>query len=396
MAAPGSAADSLLRPDDKVIVFSLDAEPATDQDQANDRQKILEPLLNQVREMATAEHPAQVISVGGHVRFPGSYPLDTRMRVSDLIRAAGQLRESAYTLTAELTRRHAGEAQAIDHVNVDLAAVLAGEPESDLILQPYDILSIRELPNWREREYMDVQGEVLFPGRYPISQGETLRDIVQRAGGLTRFANAEGAVFVREALRERERKQFNQMADNLERELAGFGMQQAQMHPDQQQAYQFTRQLVQRLRQTEAVGRLVIDLPMLLTNEDKSRGMKVLDGDGLYIPRQHDEVSVVGEVFFPTSHLYQQKQSRDDYIGKSGGLMANADGKRIYVVRANGSVDAGKQGFWSHKQKIKAGDTIVVPLNADRVNPIRLWTDVSQILYQLAITAASLQTVGVF
>jgi len=404
MAEPGGESDTLLRPDDRVIVFSLEPDPeSTAEDEEgrltdDGRQKVLGPLLNSVRELATAEHPAQVVGVGGHVRFPGSYPLDRQMRVSDLIRAAGKLRESAYTLKAELTRRQLdnGQTQNIRHISVDLSAVLAGQVDADVILQPYDYLSVREIPQWREQEYMDVRGEVLFPGRYPIRQGETLADIVQRAGGLTRHAFIEGAVFVRKKLRERESEQLSRMADNLERELAGFGLKQAQMQPEQQQAYQFAQQLVSRIRHTKAVGRLVIDLEKVLQREDSQGGLAVVDGDALYIPTRHEEVTVMGEVFFPTSHLFQKGKSRGDYIGRSGGLTANADDKRIYVVRANGSVESGKRGFWSRKPKIKAGDTIIVPLDADRVNPIRLWTDVTQILYQLSLTAASMRTLGVF
>jgi len=257
-------------------------------------------------------------------------------------------------------------------------------------------LSISEIPQWREHEYMDLRGEVLFPGRYPIRQGETLAEIIQRAGGLTSNAAVDGAVFIREKLRQRESEQLDRMADSLERELAGFGLKQAQMRPEQQQAYQIAQQLVERLRQTKAVGRLVIDLGKVMDRKDGQGGLSVVDGDVLYVPAHHDEVTVMGEVFFPTSHLFQQGLSRDDYIGRSGGLTANADGKRIYVVRSNGAVESGKRGFWSRKPKMRAGDTVVVPLDADRVNPIRLWTDVTQIMYQLAIAAASMKTLGVF
>ena len=133
-----------------------------------------------------------------------------------------------------------------------------------------------------------------------------------------------------------------------------------------------------------------------MAGKGEAGDLRVADGDELFVPSQHDEVTVVGEVFFPTSHLFHKTQSRDDYIDMSGGLTANADGKRVYVVHANGEVESGRRGFWSRKQTIMAGDTIVVPLNADRVNPIRLWTDVTQIMYQLALSAATLKTLGAF
>ena len=403
MKVPGSDDDLLLQPDDKVIVFSLesvtdDAGEAVRQQHETQRQSVLKPLLDQVRELATHDRPAGIVGVGGMVRFPGDYPLNREMRVSDLLRAAGHLRESAYSLGAELTRQQINDSQvrSIKHIDIDLAAILAGQVDADLVLHSYDFLSIREIPQWREQEIIDIQGEVMFPGRYSIRQGETLADILERAGGLTTHAFAKGAVFSRKQLQERERDHLNRMADNLERELAGFGLQQAQMHPEQQQSYHFAQQLVARLRETEAIGRLVINLDEIILRNDKQTGLQVVDGDRLFIPPQRNEVTVIGEVFFPTSHIFKAKQSGKNYIHNSGGYTASADAKRSYVIRANGSVEPLGKGFWSRSAKMEAGDTIVVPLDADRVNPVRLWTDVTQILYQLSIAAASMKTLGVF
>jgi protein involved in polysaccharide export with SLBB domain len=109
------------------------------------------------------------------------------------------------------------------------------------------------------------------------------------------------------------------------------------------------------------------------------------------------EVTVTGEVFYPTSHLYTKGYDRDRYIGMSGGPTQKADTRRVYVIRADGSVESG--GNWlaeTAREDISPGDTIVVPLDVDRVRPITLWTNVSQIIYQLAIAAASAHAVGVF
>ena len=386
-ARPGGKADTRLMPEDEIIIFSLD----------EDRHKILDPLVDALRLHAVNGKQAPIVNIGGQVRFPGSYPLDPDMHVTDLLRAGGHLKESAYTLEAELTRRDfdEGELRTTEHVDVDLAAVLAGDRSKDLRLQPYDVLTIREKPHWREQQYVEIQGEVRFPGNYPIRSGETLRNLIDRAGGFSNEAFITGAVFEREQLREREQKQLNNMADNLERELASLTLERIESNPEQQQAQSFVRQLVTRLRESKAVGRLVINLQDII--QGKAEDIVLRDGDKLYIPPEMDEVSVVGEVFFPTSHRYQSSLSRDDYIQQSGGVTANSDSKRIYIVRADGQVSANTGGRWSHdQQKIHPGDTIVVPLNADRVRPIKLWTDVTQILYQLSLTAASLRTVGVF
>jgi len=121
------------------------------------------------------------------------------------------------------------------------------------------------------------------------------------------------------------------------------------------------------------------------------------DGDQLYIPPVTQEVTVTGEVFYPTSHLYTRGFDRDRYVKLSGGLTRKADARRIYVVRADGSVESGESWFDNiGRDAIRPGDTIVVPLNVDRVRPITLWSNISQIVYQLAIVAASANAVGVF
>jgi hypothetical protein len=95
--------------------------------------------------------------------------------------------------------------------------------------------------------------------------------------------------------------------------------------------------------------------------------------------------------------LYAKGFDRDRYINMSGGLTSKADTERIYVIRADGSVESGKSWFQGiDGENIRPGDTIVVPLDVDRVRPINLWTNVSQIIYQLAIAAASAHAVGVF
>jgi hypothetical protein len=87
--------------------------------------------------------------------------------------------------------------------------------------------------------------------------------------------------------------------------------------------------------------------------------------------------------------------SRDEYINLSGGLTRRADKKLIYVVRANGAVVAGNRSRWlgrSGRVDIRPGDTIVVPLDTDRIRPLTFWGNVTQILYQGAIAVAAVKT----
>ena len=105
-------------------------------------------------------------------------------------------------------------------------------------------------------------------------------------------------------------------------------------------------------------------------------------------------MTVLGEVQYATSHLFDPGRGRDTYIGLSGGLTPNADSKRIYVVRANGAVVASSGSRWfsrGNRVDMRPGDTVVVPLDADRLNPIVAWTNVTSILSNLAIAVAALQ-----
>ena len=252
------------------------------------------------------------------------------------------------------------------------------------------------MPEWRDLETVDLVGEVRFPGRYPVRRGETLRSVIERAGGLTDLAFVEGSVFLRRDLKEREQKQLQVLADRLQRELASMSLQQSQESDDATQAMTAGRALLADLQGTEAVGRLVIQLDRLMAGAPGSPDDVVLrDGDRLVIPRITQEVTVLGEVQSPTSHLYQANLSRKDYIARSGGTTQRADERRIYVVRANGAVEAGSSSNWFSSGsgvEIRPGDTVVVPLDAQRMRPLTVWTSVTQILFNIAIAVAAVNS----
>jgi protein involved in polysaccharide export with SLBB domain len=119
------------------------------------------------------------------------------------------------------------------------------------------------------------------------------------------------------------------------------------------------------------------------------------DGDRLIIPKMKQEVTVIGEVQTTTSHFFQPRLTRDDYISLSGGFTRKADKGRVYVVRADGSVIASEGMGWFRRSAnvaIKPGDTIVVPLDTERMPALPLWQAVTSIIYNLAIAAAAVNS----
>jgi polysaccharide biosynthesis/export protein len=385
---PGSAKDIVLMPRDRIIVF----------DQESGREQLMAPLLDEMRRQSRIDAPSEVVRIDGRVKARGDYPLEPGMHVSDLLRAGGGLQDAAYGAMAELTRYRIGDdARRTQLIDIDLAAVLKGDASADVLLQPFDFLNVKEVPEWSEQDQVTLVGEVRFPGIYPIQRGETLRSVLERAGGLTKLAFPEGSVFTRQELQVREQEQLDRLAERLQSDLAAAALSAAAANQGQAgQALTVGQSLLTQLKSTKAVGRLVIDLGRVIESPVGSENDVVLrEGDRLLIPKQKQEVTVIGEVQNTTSHFYRQNYSRDDYIGLSGGVTRKADKGRIYVVRADGSVVSSENSGWfrrSGQVAMRPGDTVVVPLDTERMPALPLWQAVTSILYNLAIAAAAVNS----
>jgi protein involved in polysaccharide export with SLBB domain len=334
------------------------------------------------------------VHVDGRVKVPGDYPLESGMRVSDLIRAGGSLLPSAYSGRAELSRYTVvnGEQRRTQVLPVDLYAVMRGDRNADLQLQPFDRLSVQQLSDWTEQSQVTLIGEVRFPGVYAIRRGETLRSVIERAGGLTDLAFPEGAVFTRQELKQEEQDQLDQLAVRMRMSIAETALMATRAGiGGSENAIGIGQAILSQLQATQAIGRLVIDLESAIhARSGSSDDIMLRDGDQLIVPRNRQEVMVLGEVQDATSHLFHPGLSRDDYIDQSGGLTRQADRREIYIVRADGSVATGNQGWFrdGDSSRIHPGDAIVVPLNTVKLPALTLWQSASTILYNIAIAAA--------
>jgi polysaccharide export outer membrane protein len=377
---------------DTVYVFNLDT----------GREQLMEPIIDELKAQAEPNTALPVVRVGGQVRAEGEYPLEAGMRVSDLLRAGGGLSEAAYGTDAELTRYAVvnGEYRETALTTIDLAGLRRGDPTADIVLRPYDYLNVKEVSRWRGEETVTIRGEVLFPGTYSLRRGEKLSSVLMRAGGLTDLAFPEGSVFTRVELRERETEQLEVLARRIERDLAAISISE----PNASETITTGQSLITQLRGAVATGRLVIRLDEIVRanaqeNAQESIGAPVQgdivlkDGDELVVPDEQQEVTVLGEVQYATSHVFERGLTRAEYIDKSGGTTQRADAKRIYVVRANGEVVAQSGGRWFVRDSgsgIRPGDTIVVPLDVDQ--PLARWSAITQIVYNLAIAAAAVNS----
>ncbi len=388
IARPNTNDDPPLKEFDEVLVFSLVTSDLTDADADADasRQALLMPVIDKLSSQARQGEPVQTISVSGAVRAPGTYPLLSGATVETLINAAGGLTDSAFLESAELRRlTEASDGQVIaDYRDVSLAS---GRSGSQIALASRDHLTIRNIPDWSPTDSITVAGEVKFPGEYRIRKGETLSDVIDRAGGFTDNASPESAVFTREAVAALESERAAQFAQDIQTSFAT----RLLTEETTTQGMAEISQIVSSLQAVEGAGRLLIDLPAAMSG-DLNADLEVEDGDRIMIPVLSNTVSVVGEVKRQGTHSFQGELSLDDYIDLSAGLTRRADNGGIYIVKANGSVVTLERNLWrftGNNSSLDPGDTIVVPINTQYKESLASWREITQIVYQSMVSIAA-------
>ena len=354
------------------------------------REALFAPVLQRLKAQAKPGAPQQTIQVTGPVRYPGEYPLPASSQVSDAIYVAGGLKDSASLYTAELARfgvdeEGTGETRII---SLNLEAVMNGQASASL--KSRDRLLIKSIPEFAQAKTIELEGEVRYPGRYTIRNGETLRDVIKRAGGLTDNAFPEGAIFTREKLRQLEAQRLREAEERLQGDLVGVQLEGNDFGGQNAERTQQVQDLLEEVQDSRPVGRMVINLAAVVGSDDY-QPIRLQDGDTLTVPTIPQAVSVFGEVQFPTSHLHSEGLTVDDYLERSGGPTRQADEERVYVVKADGSVMLPEKSRWfgGRSQQLAPGDTIIVPIDVDRLNQLELWSNVSQIVYQMALGAAA-------
>ncbi|EMQ4278006.1 MULTISPECIES: SLBB domain-containing protein [Vibrio] len=384
---------------DKPVKIIFRGKEITEEDfeklKQNTRRTLLAPVLLQLQQQSRLGLAPQIAEVFGEVKHPGRYPITPRMTVSTLIEAAGGLTYNAFTINAELARtaiNSADERAYIDVERIDLRKAIQGSASDDAIIVGRDRLNILEKPNVKLQSTVTLQGEVRFPGTYTVRQGETLNELLERAGGLTEFAHPQGAIFTREALRLQEQKLLNQYAADMRKETAKKTFRADSNIGSVISDPEKTLAFVEEASRSKALGRMVVQLNRILKGE-RSADFMLEDGDFLFVPTFRNTVSIMGEVQVPITYLLDNKLDVDDYLNKAGGAKKQADEDRIFVVRADGSVYKPSSGYWfgNNKEELKAGDTIVVPIDTDYRDALSTWTAATQILYQTGVAINALK-----
>lgn len=376
-----SSDNLLLKPKDKVVVFAHSLTKFS-------RQNLLLPIIAQLKRQAAVGQPLQLVEIDGEVKYPGDYPLVKNAHIDSLITAAGGFQESAYLERAELTRNQI-EGISVRKIskNIALSSILAGNLSANILLQSKDRLNVHKIPSWSENLTVELRGEFVFPGRYTIRRGETLSELIAKAGGFTEFSHQEASVFTRLKLKEMEKNNLLKLSSDLKVEIASKSLSETNFAQSNAEIQTLLNDIVK----VEPVGRLVLDLPRIV----KGGGYDVMleGGDVLYVPSRKNSVNVIGQVQVPASHIYDENLTAGDYLNQSGGSKKRADESRIYVISANGTIKMLSDGNWFASNvgsNMKPGDTVVVPLDSEYMNNLTLWTSATTIMYNTAVAIAAI------
>ena len=290
-------------------------------------------------------------------------------------------------------------------------AVLNHQPSQNLELEPGDVVTVFStadihVPQAQQIKYVRLEGEVVHAGVYSVQPGETLRDVVRRAGGFTPNAYLYGSEFLRESTQRLQQAKLNAYVNSLERDIqvsssnATGSLTNAVGASALAFSLQSQRDLVSTLRKMRATGRIVLNLTPYSRGVDALPDLSLQDGDQFIVPVMPVTVNVVGAVYDQNSFLYRRGDHVGDYLRIAGGGTRNADKKHEFVIRADGSViskqTAGSDVFGSglNGELAYPGDTVVLPDNISKTTLLRGLTDWSTVLSQFGLGIAALTILG--
>jgi protein involved in polysaccharide export with SLBB domain len=257
-----------------------------------------------------------------------------------------------------------------------------------------------DLPIEKHASFVRVGGEVNAPGVYRVSPGESLRDVVAAAGGLTPHSYLYASLLTRVSTRHAQEEQLRQATEQMQRELfaryANATPTPGQTGADQQAQLGLQQAALAKLSTIKPTGRVVLEMKPDATSAGDIPDFSIEDGDTFYIPPRFGTVQVEGSVYNANAFRRQPEKQLVAYLNDAGGATREADAKRIFVIRADGTV-VSRQSRNRHgsfeKMKLLPGDAIVVPEKLKVSSKLNDFLQASQFASQTALTAAALSVV---
>jgi polysaccharide biosynthesis/export protein len=385
--------DSTLKILNVKLSTALEGSP-TDNIMLTSRDRVL------IHKSPAAADPATVL-VKGEVERPGRYPLTAQMTVSDLLAAAGGLKQSADMQTADLTHYVWKDEKQVsgDEERISLAKAMTGDASANHVLNNGDVLTVRQVSGWEDLgASIMVRGEVVHPGSYGIKPGERLSSVLTRAGGFAPGAYPYGALLVRSEVQKLEMRSYTELVQRVRQQQTELKLTASTTtDPDQKTSAESAltqwQTTLDNLISSPPTGRVTIQVSSNIRQwANTSRDITVRAGDILVVPKRPSYVLVQGQVYGPTAVAYRPGKSARWYLTQAGGTTNMANKRATFVIRADGTVISNHSGGWvtgdSLAVSLQPGDMVVVPEKALGGPPIwkTLFTN-AQMLASLTTSA---------
>lgn len=286
----------------------------------------------------------KTITIHGEVMYPGIYKYADNETIEDFVLQAGGLKDAASMKKVDVSRRiiNPNATTATDTIARTFTFSLKDgfiiDGEQGFTLQPFDEVYVRTSPGYVEQSNIKVEGEILYPGEYTLSQkDQRLSDIISQAGGFTKWAYIKGARLER-TITPDERLRMQTVQKMLSVQNAdGDTINVTQL--DFGSTYYFA-----------------IDMEEAIKNPGSSSDVVLRKGDRIIIPQFTNSVKINGNVMYPNTVTYQKGKSVNYYVKQAGGYGNRAKKSKTYIIYMNGAVAQVGRGV-----KIEPGCEIIVP-----------------------------------
>jgi protein involved in polysaccharide export with SLBB domain len=275
------------------------------------------------------------VTITGAINKPGEYQYGKKMNLLDLVTLAGGFKLAASTNNIEVSRiviqNNNPTKIIVAKINMDKNLTVINDNYESFVLEPYDNVFVRFIPEFEMQKVINIKGEIKYPGFYTLtSKNERVSNIINRAGGLTDEAFEEGATLY---------------------------------------------------RKQDSIGYIVMRLGEALKNTRSKYNYILKNEDILEIPKQRDFVTIQGatkvyevykeEIAFNKYGInvpYHSGKRAMFYIDNyAGGLNEQASKKDILVENANGEVKRTTEfGLFKIYPKVEKGSTIKVAYKKEK------------------------------
>lgn len=251
-----------------------------------------------------------------------------------------------------------------------------------------------------QREYVRVSGEVSKTGVFELRKGETLRELLARLGGTTANGYLFATRLVRDSVRISQQARLDEAAVRFEREIEAVASQRLAGTADRERVALVTaelerqRELARRMRNTNAEGRIVLELADSNAQIKDLPDLPLQDGDTIFVPRKPGTVNVIGAVYQQNAIVHRKRLTVNDYLQRTGGLLEDAEKSEMYLIRADGTAVSARSTGWFGGLggvELNPGDSIIVPQKVARGSWAQTFREWTTIFYQFGLGAAGLK-----